>query len=189
MIYFCLSSFKRGGVGSYPNPLLLRNFFVVVCVWTFFTWFPKTWGKGGELPHSKEDKELFLLWLGHFSMNVWENDQNSNTLRNFSPYKFVFFFKFVKGVKKQRGGGARSSGSLWKKTKRNWFFSQMVSLSHEVIPFGHIFQNNLTPKRFEMETSYMNIWFKNIPNLNFIPLLVQKLRQCKVVYLKWVDFA
>ena len=37
-------------------------------------------------PDSKDDEEQFLLWLGHFSSKIGEDDQNLNT---FKEHKFV----------------------------------------------------------------------------------------------------
>ena len=44
----------------------------------------------GGLPDSKDDEVLFLLWVRHFPRKIEEDDQNTNTLRNFSSYKIKF---------------------------------------------------------------------------------------------------
>ncbi len=44
----------------------------------------------GGLPYSKDNEVLFLLWVRHFPRKMGEDDQNPNTLRNFSSYKIRF---------------------------------------------------------------------------------------------------
>ena len=48
-----------------------------------------------------------MLWLGHFSSRIWEDDQSPNTLRNFSLYK-IRFLKVPGRSPKNQGGGVKA---------------------------------------------------------------------------------
>ena len=98
------------GGGGYLVPKLLRNFFA--CVWTFFR------KRGGVAWVS-----FFLLWDRHFPRKMWEDDQNPNTLKNFSSYK-IRFLKSSSKRSKNTGGGSRLFG---KNSNRNRFFLWMAS--------------------------------------------------------------
>ena len=63
------------------------------------------------LPDSENYEEFFLHWLSHFSRKSWENDQNPNTVRNFSPYTIRFLKSSLKEFKNHGGGGGVSRPS------------------------------------------------------------------------------
>ena len=55
------------------------------------------------LQNSKHFEELFFLWFGHFPRKMGEDDQNPNTLRDFSSYK-IRFLKSSSKRSKNTGG-------------------------------------------------------------------------------------
>ena len=75
--------------------------------------------EGGGLPDSKDDEVLFLLWVRHFPRKMEEDDQNTNTLRNFSLYKIKFLKSSSKRSKNTGGGEVKA---VWKKSKRKQIF-------------------------------------------------------------------
>ena len=60
---FLFGIFSEGG-GAMSETKCLRIF--SACVSTFFR-------RGEGLPDSKDDEEIVLLWLGHFSSRIWED--------------------------------------------------------------------------------------------------------------------
>ena len=86
--------------------------------------FQEEVGKG--LPDSKDDEVLFLLWVKHFPRKIREDDQNLNTLRNFSSYKIRFKKSASKRSKNTGGGGG--SRPFGKIPNGSRFFLCMASL-------------------------------------------------------------
>jgi hypothetical protein len=64
-------------------------------------------------------RSFFLLWLKHFPRKIWEDDQNPNTLRNFSSYK-IRFKKSSSKRSKNTGGGIKA---VLKNSKQRQIFS------------------------------------------------------------------
>ena len=75
--------FRKGGGRGLPNAKLFEELFCL-CLDIFQEM------RGGGLPDTKDDEEHFLFLLGHFSSQIWGDNQSPNTLRNFSWYKIRF---------------------------------------------------------------------------------------------------
>ena len=70
----------------------------------------------GGVPDCKDDKELFLHCLRYSQRKMWEDEQNTDTLRNFNPYKTR--------IPKIQGGG---QGRLAKiQTEADFFFRRLL---------------------------------------------------------------
>ena len=65
-------------------------------------------GGGCLIQKIDDEKFFFLLWFGHFSRIVEENDQNPNTVRNFSPHKKQVLKKVPQMSHNKNGGGMAS---------------------------------------------------------------------------------
>ena len=66
-----------------------------------------------------DEEKIFCFGLNIFQVKlgmIGEDDENLNTLRNFSLYKFL---EFLEGVQKIPGGGVKA---IKKKTKTKPFF-------------------------------------------------------------------
>jgi hypothetical protein len=67
-------------------------------------------GGGGGCLIPKIMRYFFLLWVRYFTRKMGEDDQNPNTLRNFSSYKIRFTKRSSKRSKNTGGGGSRPFG-------------------------------------------------------------------------------